>query len=171
MKTRPHSESLPRRGYLLIEALVYIGAVGLLLGVALIAMFRLIDNSLVLRRNADDIARAMHLGELWRSDVRSATKLTWVKDGGQQILQLDGPSKRVQYRFTEGSLFRRIGPATWGRILEQVKASTMHREEQSGVINWRWDLELQPRSRGAVAPTRMRPLFTFIAVPQSPPSP
>jgi len=157
--------SLFQRGYFLTEALVYISAVGLLLTVGLIAMFRCIDSSLVLRRNADDIARAMHIGELWRADIRSATKVRWVQDADEDILQLVGPGRQVQYRFTGGALYRRIGSGPWGRLLEQVKASAMHSETQSEVTAWHWDLELQPRFRGSVAPTRMRPLFTFIAVP------
>ena len=37
------------------------------------AMYRCIDSSIALRRNADDITSALHAGERWRADVRSAT--------------------------------------------------------------------------------------------------
>ncbi len=152
-------------GYLMTEALVYIGAVGVLLTVGLIAMFRCVDNSLVLRRNADDIARAMHIGELWRSDVRAAGKIYWVQEADQDVLQIEGPGKRVQYRFSDGALYRRLNSAPWGRALERVKASVMQAEARAQLTCWHWDLELEPRVRGAAAPGRMRPLFTFIAVP------
>ncbi len=165
LRLRTNRGRLCERGYLMTEALVYISAVGLLLTVGLIAMFRCIDNSLVMRRNADDIARAMHIGELWRSDVRAAAKVIWVREDGQDILQVESPSKRVQYRFADGALYRRINSGPWGRALEQVKASAMQAEARSRVTCWHWDLELQPRIRGAAAPGRMRPLFTFIAVP------
>ncbi len=175
MKLR--ASGLREEGYLMTEALVYIGAVGVLLTVGLIAMFRCVDSSLVLRRNANDIARAVHIGELWRSEIRVATNAVWLREPGGDILQLEGPAKRVQYRLAEGALYRRIDSGPWGRALEQVKASDMHRaagdqgrgssgEGRGGFKGeiWHWDLELQPRSRGPVAAARMRPLFTFIAV-------
>lgn len=164
LKGRPTCQ----RGYLLVEALVYISAVGILLTVGLIAMFRCVDNSLVLRRNANDIARAVHIGELWRSEVRAATNLVRLRDAGGEILQLEAPARLVQYRFSDSGLCRRVGSGPWGCALEQVKTSSMHPEPESPVPAWHWDLELQPRSRGLVAPARMRPLFTFIAVPHVP---
>ena len=36
------------------------------------------------------------------------------------------------------------------------------------VTAWRWELELQPRATGSVKPGRVRPLFTFLAVPERP---
>ncbi len=152
---------------MLIEALVYISAVFVLLGVGMIAMYRCIDNSLVLRRNADDIARAMHTGERWRADVRSATNIISVREEGAEVLRLEGATRQVEYRYAEGAVYRRLGSGPWARVLEQVKASAMHLENRPRVTGWTWDLELQPRHRGAVAATRMRPLFTFIAVPHA----
>src|SRR4029077_12950063 len=60
---------LRQGGYLLTEALVYIGLLFVILGVGYLAMDRSIDNSVLLRRNADDIANALHAGERWRADV------------------------------------------------------------------------------------------------------
>ena len=62
-----------QHGYLLIEALVYIGVVAALLGVAYAAAYRCIDRSIALRRNANDITSALHAGERWRANVRAAT--------------------------------------------------------------------------------------------------
>jgi len=171
LRTKPALGRGAGRAYFLIEALVYIGVVGLLLTVGLIAMFRCIDNSLVLRRNANDIARAMHIGELWRADVRSATNVVWVRESGQEVLQLEGPARRVQYRLEAGSLYRRTSSGPWGRVLENVKASAMHAQAEFHLRAWHWDLELKPCAHGVVAPARMRPLFTFIAVPHSPQKP
>jgi hypothetical protein len=36
------------------------------------------------------------------------------------------------------------------------------------VTPWRWELELETRAKGSVKPGRVRPLFTFIAVPERP---
>ncbi len=151
-------------GYMMTEAIVYISAVGILLTVGLVALFRCVDSALVLRRNADDISRAVHIGELWRADVRASSRIERLRMNGEEVLQLANVAKRVQYLLRENALYRRIDAGPWGRVLESVKASKMHPDIRSQVQAWQWDLELQPRSRGATGPSRMRPLFTFIAV-------
>jgi hypothetical protein len=42
-------------GYLLVECLAYIGVLFVLLGVSYLALFRCINNSVALRRNAEDL--------------------------------------------------------------------------------------------------------------------
>ena len=156
-------------GYLLVEALVYIGLVFLLLGIGSAALYRCIDNSVALRRNADDILRAVHAGELWRADVRAATGgISWDKTGLQPVLRLAGAQGETEYRYDSGAVFRKTGTSPWSRILDQVKASAMAPEPRPGVTAWRWELELQPKTRGSFKPGRVRPLFTFLAVPPAP---
>ena len=152
------------RGYLLTEALVYIGAVVVLLAAGLVAMYRCIDNSLVLRRNAEQITHTMHIGELWRADMRTATNAAQlVQSEAGQILRLEKAVGTVEYRFADGSVYRRTGSGPWARVLEKVKSSSMHSEARSQVTAWHWDIELLPQSRGAVGAARVRPLFSFIA--------
>jgi hypothetical protein len=155
-------------GYLLTEALVYIGVLFLLLGVGYGALYRLIDNSVALRRNADDILRSMHAGELWRSDVRAATRSIHLdNNANEQILRLESVKGQVVYRFSGSALFRRIGSGPWSLILDRVKSSSMQRDQRPTVTAWRWELEIQPQTRGSFKPGRVRPLFTFLAVPPS----
>ena len=164
MKTQP-------RGYLLIEALVYIGVVAALLGVAYAASYRCIDRSIALRRNADDITSALHAGERWRADVRAATSPVRLEPtAAGQLLYLEGAAGTVAYRFSTNALTRRLGTGTWVRLLANVKSSTMSPDPRQHVTAWRWELELQPRAQGSVKPGRVRPLFTFIAVPERPPT-
>ena len=59
--------------YMLIEAMVYVGALFVLLGAGYAAVYRCIDRSVALRRNAEDITSALQTGERWRADVRLAT--------------------------------------------------------------------------------------------------
>jgi hypothetical protein len=159
-------------GYLLMEALVYIGLVFLLLGIGSAALYRCIDNSVALRRNADDIARVVHAGELWRADIRAATNgIAWNKDGPQPVLRLERHQGEIDYRYSSDAVFRRIGSGPWSRILDQVKASTMERNPRSNVTVWSWELELEPKARGSFKPGRLRPLFTFLAVPRTPVAP
>ena len=164
MKTQPP-------GYLLIEALVYIGIVAALLGVAYAASYRCIDRSIALRRNADDITSALHAGERWRADVRDAgSQVRLENTEAGQLLYLDGPSRAVVYSFATNAVSRRLGTGPWVRLLPNVKSSSMTADQRERVTAWRWELELQPRQSGSVKPGRVRPLFTFIAVPKGTPT-
>jgi type II secretory pathway pseudopilin PulG len=158
-----------QRAYLLIEALVYIAVIVALLGAAYAAMYRCVDSSIALRRNADDIISALHAGERWRADVRAATSEIRVEntDAGQ-LLYLEGTHGTVVYRFTTNAVFRSVSAGPWARALEHVKSSTMGPDQRENVTAWRWELEIQPRAYGSVKPGRLRPLFTFLAVPERP---
>jgi len=158
-----------QRGYLMIEALVYIGVIVVVLGVAYSATYRCIDRSIALRRNADDITSALHAGERWRADVRAASSQVRLEstDAGQ-LLYLEGPSSAVVYSFATNAVSRRVGTGPWVRLLPNVKSSTMTADKREHVTAWRWELELQTRATASVKPGRIRPLFTFLAVPQHP---
>lgn len=160
------------RAYLLTEALVYVGAVVVLLGVGYVAMHRAIDSSLVLRRDADLITRAAHAGELWRRDIRNATQAASAETGvDEQVLHLQGATGTVDYLFTQGALYRRVSTGPWSKVLDKVKASSMQGEVRSGVNAWLWNLELSPEVRGSVRAAGVRPLFSFLAVAPCKPSP
>ena len=62
------------RAATLIECLVYIGVMTTILVVASIAFYRCYDHMRALRRNADDITRVLHIGELWRTDIRMTVR-------------------------------------------------------------------------------------------------
>ena len=154
-----------RQAFLMAETLVYIGLLFLVLGIGYVAVYRSIDNSAVLSRNAADIANAVHAGERWRADVRSARDIRWQSDAGSAVLRLTGGPNQVDYRFADGVVFRRLDSGTWIRLLDHVKASEMAFEPRAGVGVWRWELELLPRAKASVKASRVRPLFTFLAVP------
>ena len=171
MKThlsRPaQSPPASNRAYLIIEALVYIAVVFVLLGAGYAAMYRCVDNSIALRRNADDITSALHAGERWRADVRSATSQARLEttDAGQ-LLSFESPKGPVSYRFSTNAILRSVGAGPWTRLLPNVKSSTMRSDPRQYASPWCWELELAPRTQGSVKPGRVRPLFTFIAVPE-----
>lgn len=158
-----------QRAYFLIEALIYIAVLTALLGVGYSAMYRCIDSSIALRRNADEIAGALHAGERWRADVRSTVSPVRLEntDAGQ-LLHLDGPRGAVTYRFSTNAVFRQLGGGAWVCLLRNVKSSVMTSDPRKEVTPWRWELELQPRQSGSVKPGRVHPLFTFLAVPERP---
>lgn len=163
----PATPACCHRGYLLTEALVYIGLVFVLLGVGYAALYRFIDNSVVLRRSTEDISRAMHAGERWRSDVRSAVGIHLETTRDSEILHLSNPRGEVEYTARGGAVLRRVGAGPWVSVLKDVKASSMQAERQFNVTAWRWELELQPQTKGIIKPGRVRPLFTFLAAPRA----
>jgi len=136
----------------------------LLLGIAYAVFYRFSDNSLALRRSAEDITKALRAGERWRADLRAATGVVRLEnDANGSVLVVPGAGGEVAYQSTTNTVLRRVGSGNWTPLLESVKSSVMIADQQSKVSAWRWELELQPRSR---KPARVRPLFTFIAVPE-----
>lgn len=159
------SRNRSRRGILLIECLVYMGALFAVLGVAYSVCFGFWDNALGLRRNADDIASALRAGERWRDDVRSASAPLRVEDStGGTVLHIPHKTGEILYRFSETSISRRgneTGP--WIPMLARVKSSLMREDKRRQVTAWRWEIELMARHKSV----RLHPLFTFEAVPNS----
>jgi hypothetical protein len=155
------------QGYLLTEALVYIGLVVIILGTAFAVMYRCLDNSVLLRRNAEDVTAALRAGELWRADVRkSAAPVVAEKANGIQVIRLASQNGEVLYRFETNSVLRKLEGQGWVRVLGNVKDSAMQADPRQKVTAWSWELELLPRAKGYNQPGRVRPLFTFVAVPE-----
>lgn len=150
------------RGMALIELLVYMSVLLVLLGVGYAAFYRCLDNSTALRQSADDIVNALHAGEDWRGDVRNAARISLDRTPSEQILHLYGAHGEVDYRFATNTVSRRIGANPWSPFLFRVKASAFVSDPRREVTAWRWELELQPHKKRV---GRIRPLFTFIAVP------
>jgi len=151
-------------GYQLIECLVYIAILLAVLGGAYVAFYRFMDNSLALRRGIDDITSALHAGERWRADLREANGVIRVEDNQEgQRLVIPGARGEVAYQTTTNAVLRRVGLGSWTTMLGRVKSSTMSPDPRPNVTAWRWELELRPRSK---KPVRVRPLFTFVAVPE-----
>ena len=157
-----------RSAYMLIEVLAYIAVVGILLGIGYVAMFRCIDNSYNLRRSAEDISKALFAGERWRADVRAAKAPPRIEvSGSEQSLRLPAAGGEIDYRFAGNAVFRRMGEGPWVLVLGNIKVSAMSPDPRQKVTAWRWELELQPQAKGGVKPGRIRPLFTFFAVPET----
>ena len=86
------------RGMALIELLVYMGVLLVLMGVGYAAFYRCLDNSTALRQSADDIVNALHAGEDWRGDVRTADRRESLEP-----IPLPGESLHLRIRSTTGS--------------------------------------------------------------------
>ena len=161
MNARPIQRN---QGYLLIECLVYIGVLFILLGICYKALFRCIDNSVALRRNAEDISKALHIGECWRADFRSATgHIRLEKTNFVQLLYLPNRRGQTTYCFATNTISRSYNGGPWSQLLTNVASSTMAPDPRKTVAAWRWDLELKPRRNNS----RICPLFTFMSVPET----
>lgn len=168
---RPGSKRSPN-AYLLTEALVYLGLVVIILGLGYGAVYRCIDQSLILRRTTDDITRALDAGERWRSDVRQAREAIRSEvTGTNQVIRLASPQGEIAYERSGDTVKRRVGSGPWISVLSNVKSSNMEPDARHNVTAWSWEVELSPRTKGALKAGRVRPLFTFLAVPQGVASP
>ena len=141
-----------RRGFTLIEMLVYMVGLTVLLVVAYPAFEKAIRGSRDLQRNADDVLRTIRAGEIWRKDVRAATGAIRVDGDALVIPQKSG---EVAYRLSDGAVWR--GSMM---ILNGVKSSTMQPDRRQRVMVWNWEVELASAQKQPA----IRPLFTFEAV-------
>ena len=153
------------RGYFLIEAMIYITLLSVITGLAFVALGRALGTSRDLTRNADDIARALKAGEQWRADIRAASspprKIMDENNPAQHALEIDRADGAVAYFFDGAALWRKEGEQPARLFLERVKASDMAADDRAPVAAWRWELELESLRKVV----RIRPLFTFQAVP------
>jgi len=151
-----------RHGIMLVDCLVYISLVTVILGIGTLAFFKCWDANNALRRNADDLVRALHAGEQWRADIRLATgPIRQDQTGDMERLRIPVAHGEIVYSISQGELRRHAlsGPDTL--LLSDVVQSRMRPDPRQHVTAWRWDVELSRTRRATV----VRPLFTFEAVP------
>lgn len=163
MKLRSHRQFRRPRGITLIECLVYIATLALLIAIGGRTVAKAWDQSRSLHHNATDIQRTLSIGERWRTDIRAATDRikTELSDSGQTVL-IPTRAGEVAYELREGQLRRRASPsAGWVTLFEKVRASQMEAFTRDGIRAWRWEVELQ----SSYKKIRVRPQFSFIAVP------
>ncbi|MEK7686069.1 MAG: hypothetical protein AAB466_11665 [Verrucomicrobiota bacterium] len=165
----PRSSPVPRhsrqteRGILLVDCMVYIALWSVVVGLAFASFYRCLDQTRHLSRNASDIARALQAGERWREDIHQAMgELALIESGEAQELRIPQQAGDVVYLFKEGTVFRRAGEKSrWAQLLADVKESSMQKDPRAHVTAWRWEVELKTTQKVV----RLRPLFTFQAVP------
>lgn len=159
---KPFTHQLPdRAGYLLIECLVYLAVFAVVVGLSLEAFYVCWDHAKALRYATDDITAALHAGERWRADVRSATGAITVEpapDG--EILHIPQGTNELNYRFRAGEIQRQLASSSFSEtVLAPIKSSAMLKETRGAVTAWRWEVELTPRRKETHLPL----VFTFEA--------
>ena len=159
MNIRSKPRASRRAGLTLIEMLVYMAVAVVVVGFTTATFYDCWENTKALRRNADDIARALDIGEHWRADMRAATgaiELTSANESEQ--LHIPVRAGAVTYTFANGEVRRQSNSAGRDIVwLSNVKSSRMLSETRGRVSAWRWELELKSSRKVP----RLRPLFTF----------
>ena len=164
-ETFPLLRTQSKQAMMLIECLLYIGMFFVILGVAFNIFYVCWDSAKALRRNTDQIAATVRIGERWRQDVRSATASLHAENSTDGVvLRIPEKSGEIAWKFSDGVLWRRKGAnGTWTQTLAGVKSSRMESDRRGEVTAWRWEVELTTRRKGA----KVVPLFTFEAVPNA----
>ena len=159
------TNSKRRAGSMLIECMMYIVICSVLLAISFEAFYKCWDNSEALGYAGDDVVKAMHAGELWREDVRSATgKILVTTDTNGQAFRIPHGKAAIIYTFNTGELRRKNG-ANESVVLGTIKTSRMEITKRTQTSACVWELEMTPHN----AKARMPLLFTFIAAgPQMP---
>jgi Tfp pilus assembly protein FimT len=156
------NRSARARGLMLVECVVYMAIFLVVTAIATKVFYDCWDSSKAIRRNADDIARSLRAGEQWRADIRAATgPVEKTALNGVETLRIPHASGDVVYTLAKLQLRRRAPSAAEAVVLPNIKSSRMQFEARGGAEVWRWELELMSSKRYA----RLRPLFTFAAVP------
>jgi Tfp pilus assembly protein FimT len=160
MNIRP-AKSQAHSGIMLFECLVYIALFFVITGVAFCAFYSCWNNSIRLRKNADDITHTLNVGEQWREDIRRSTgPITVENQADSQRLHVPTERGEIIYAFREGRVERKSTVGGWIVLLPKVTASKMEADNRVRVKAWRWEVELSPVN----AEAKLRPLFTFEAV-------
>ena len=159
LPSRPGGEC----GIMLVDCLMYIALLAVILTLTFAAFYRANENAKNLAQNSADIVRALNVGERWREDVRAASGPLRVEENAKEtLLQVPQAAGEVRYRLRDGIISRQTsGNTNWIDLLPNVKSSRMEPDPRRHVTAWRWELELQGRQKVA----RVKPLFTFQAVP------
>ena len=153
------------RGILLIECLIYIGTFTVIMLVAMQMFYQSRENSDRLRRHSDSITRALHAGEVWREEIRSAAASPHiVSHPSQTWLAIPQATNVVLYTHFKDAIWKQSHEgARWILVLAGVTGSRMESDARKHVIAWRWDLELVIKGKRK----KTRPTFTFLSVPSS----
>jgi len=155
------SRRLAQGGFSLLECLVYCALFVLLLGLAGQGYYRVEAHSRGLRRNADEIARALGAGEHWRQDIRSAQAPPRVLEAGANgVVEVLTARGAIRYEFHDGAVWRQTPEAKAVQFLAGVQSSRMTPDPRHDLQVWRWELELATQQKTP----RLKPLFTFEAV-------
>ncbi|MFT4691018.1 MAG: hypothetical protein ACKVHO_16565 [Verrucomicrobiia bacterium] len=155
-------------GFMLVQALVYIPIMAFLIYVAIDAALTLKKGTRGMQSGATRVTTAMNAGELWRADIRRATRPPQITNStNSSALTIDHGTNSVVWSHAEGQIWRQADTnSPRVTVMRDVFSSDFHPDERKHVSAWNWDLELN-RARPKA---KTMPLYSFIAVPRIPDS-
>jgi hypothetical protein len=157
-----NAQRADEQGIVLIDVLVYVAVFGLVLILAAAVFDKGMRETAGLQRNITDIERALKAGERWRADVRAATApITTNPQLEALVFSIPQADRKVYYEIYPNEVRRFVDANKPEVVLKGVEHSQMVEERRGKVVGWKWELELEHRRKEA----RVRPLFTFLAVP------
>lgn len=156
----------PRRGFTLLELIVYIGVLLVISGIAMSSLNRLWSAAGKAAAATDDHGAALRAAEQWRLDVRTAAAPITIGDQGHRC-RIPNASGDILWHLTNGVLSRQISGRPPNLKLPRVREARFATDARTHVTALRCDLVLIPRSTKA----RTTPAFSFLAVPAHRPNP
>ena len=163
MKLIHYKQAGRQEGISLLQCLAYIATLAVINSLGGYTLAKAWDQWRGLDHNAADIQKTLSLGEHWRADIRAATGSISSEPGEtNQTVTIPTRAGEVTYEFRDGRLSRRASRnAPFVVLYQTVRRSQMEPIMHDGVRAWRWEIELQSTYKKV----RVKPLFTFIAVP------
>ena len=156
----------PRRGFTLLELIVYIGVLLVISGIAMSSINRLWSAAGNASASTDDHGAALRAAEQWRLDVRTAAAPISIEDQGHRC-RIPNASGDITWHMTNSVLSRQITGRPQNLKLPRVFDARFATDARTNVTALRCDLVLIPRSSKA----RTAPAFSFLAVPTHRPNP
>jgi hypothetical protein len=166
---RPLRQAHPPRtesGLTLITALVYLGTFLIIVNMAGMAFYAVLEHVRSVRHETEQITTALIAGERWREDIRRATDTPRVVvTNDVTLLSIPDGTNEVGYLSEAGHIFRRSRTNQyWQPILGPVSGAEFIGETRAGVPVWRWEVRFPDRRGRPRAPLA----FTFQAVTTTP---
>lgn len=164
VRRRPWRRRRRLAAFGMIQVLVYLGVAVVVINLAGIAFFAVLEHMRAVRYDTVQVMSALRAGERWRADIRRAARppqLIDEADGPLLLLRLG--TNQVAYKLVSHWALRRPAPnAPWQIALRDVAKSRFVRDNRPGGVQaWRWEVRFMDRKG-----RKRHPLaFTFQAVP------
>lgn len=170
MNTRRRDCQTPNResGLTLVAVIVYLGAFLIIVNLAGMAFFTVLEHVRGVRHETEQVTTALVAGERWRADIRRASappQLVLTNDA--TFLFIPSGTNEIGYMHLAraGQVFRRSRTnESWQPVLGPVAGLQFVEDVRADVRSWRWEVSFPDRRK------RPRPplAFTFQAVPATP---
>ncbi|MDB6053465.1 MAG: hypothetical protein JWN25_988 [Verrucomicrobiales bacterium] len=138
-----------RMGITLLETIVYIACLGIILGLASSAFFRVLTQTQRLTRSIDRVEKLLNFGERWRAEIRTSTgPIELLPATSGQSIRILSKASEITYTLDAGKLFRmEKGRNASPQILfSNLTSASFTTQQYSNVTAWSWHVEVEDES-------------------------